>query len=104
MKNANSVNGRCSKTPRYALDIKGSSSFNDFLFLQLSLLIQLCLSRSSHQPAFIEVKKRYEDFPRRDLPLSYEDKQVCSAYEQRHPGGKISVGALGKPLSDVHLQ
>jgi len=32
------------------------------------------------------VKKRYEDFPRRDIPLSYEDKQVCSAYEQRHPG------------------
>lgn len=38
-KNANSVNGRCSKTPRYALEFKGSSSFNDFLFLQLCLLI-----------------------------------------------------------------
>lgn len=47
------------------------------------------------------MKKRYEDFPRRDIPLSYEDKQVCSAYEQRHPGGTLSMVALGKPRSDV---
>ena len=37
----------------------------------------------------IQVKQRYQNRPRHEIPMSYEDKEVCSAFEKRHPGGQV---------------
>lgn len=52
------------------------------------------------------VKQRYQNRPRGEIPLSYEDKEVCSAFEKRHPGdsGKWCRYIVGKALRALRSQ
>lgn len=52
------------------------------------------------------VKQRYQNRPRHEIPMSYEDKEVCSAFEKRHPGdsGKWCKYIVGKALRALRSQ